>query len=362
MSDRVYNFSPGPATLPLEVLQELQSDLLSFQGTGISILEMSHRGKEYEAMQNETEALFKELLNAPDNYRVLFMGGGASTQFALVPMNFLTEGKEADYVVTGAFAKKAYEEASGIGKANVAVSTKDSNFSRLPKQEEIKLSSNPAYVHLTSNNTIYGTQWPVFPEFKGVPVVADMSSDIMCRPIDVSKFGLIYAGAQKNLGPAGVTVVLINTDLLEQANTKIPTIFQYKTFVENSSLYNTPPSFAVYTVNLVLKWIKNNGGLAAMEARNIKKAKYIYDVIDSSNGFYKGHAEKECRSTMNVTFTLPNEELEKAFIAEAKQHKLVNLKGHRSVGGMRASIYNAMPEEGCKILAEFMKEFARKNG
>ncbi len=362
MTERVYNFFPGPATLPLEVLEGAQKELLNFRNTGMSILEISHRGKEYEEVQNETETLFKELLNAPSDYRVLFMGGGASTQFALVAMNFLTQGTEADYIVTGSFAEKAQEEAARIGKANIAATNKDTNYDRLPGIGEIKLSKAPVYVHMTSNNTIYGTQWQEMPVFEGIPLIADMSSDILSRPIDVSKFGLIYAGAQKNLGPAGVTVVLISPDLLAKANKNLPVIFQYGTYAKNNSLYNTPPSFAVYLINLVLKWVKQNGGLNAMAKRNQEKAKYIYDVIDSSNGFYSGHAQKDCRSLMNITFRLPNEELENAFVSEAKKANLVGIKGHRSVGGMRASIYNAMPLEGCKQLAELMKDFAKRNG
>lgn len=362
MTERVYNFSPGPAILPLEVLEEAQGELLNYRSTGMSILEMSHRGKDYEEIQTETETLFKDLLNAPSEYRVLFMGGGASTQFALVAMNFLTQGTEADYIVTGSFAEKAQEEAARIGKANIAATTKETNYARLPGPNEIKLSKAPVYVHMTSNNTIYGTQWQEMPDFKGMPLVADMSSDILSRPVDVSKFGLIYAGAQKNLGPAGVTVVLISPDMLAKANKNLPVIFQYGTFAKNNSLYNTPPAFAVYLINLVLKWVKKNGGLMAMEKRNLEKAKSIYDVIDNSNGFYRGHAQKEYRSMMNVTFRLPNEELESAFVGEAKQANLIGIKGHRSVGGMRASIYNAMPLEGCRRLAELMKDFAKKNG
>ncbi len=362
MTERVYNFSPGPAILPLEVLEEAQKELLNYGSTGMSILEMSHRGKDYEAIQDETETLLKELLNAPGDYRVLFMGGGASAQFALVAMNFLTQGTEADYIVTGIFAEKAQEEAARIGKANIAATTKDTNFDRLPGMDQIKLSKSPVYVHMTSNNTIYGTQWQEMPEFKGIPLVADMSSDILSRPFDVSKFGLIYAGAQKNLGPAGVTVVLISPDLLAKANKNLPVIFQYGTFAKNNSLYNTPPTFAIYIINLVLKWVKKNGGVNGIEKRNVEKAKYIYDAIDNSNGFYKGHSQKECRSMMNVTFRLPNEEIESAFVSEAKKANIVGIKGHRSVGGMRASIYNAMPLEGCQRLAELMKDFAKKNG
>ena len=362
MTERVYNFSPGPAILPMEVLEEAQRELVNYRNTGMSILEMSHRGKDYEGIQNETEALFKELLNAPGDYRVLFMGGGASAQFAITAMNFLTEGTEADYIVTGSFASKAQEEAARIGRANIAATTKDSNFNRLPGMDEIKLSKSPVYIHMTSNNTIYGTQWQEMPEFKGIPLIADMSSDILSRPFDVSKFGLIYAGAQKNLGPAGATLVLISPEMLAKANPNIPVIFQYGIFAKNNSLYNTPPTYAIYIINLVLKWVKQNGGLTAMEKRNCEKAKYLYDAIDNSGGFYEGHSQKEFRSTMNVTFRLANEELETAFVSEAKKVNLVVIKGHRSVGGMRASIYNAMPLEGCKRLAELMKDFAKKNG
>jgi phosphoserine aminotransferase len=290
------------------------------------------------------------------------MGGGASAQFAITAMNFLKAGTEADYIVTGSFAAKAQEEATRIGKANIAATTKDTNFDRLPEMSEIKLSKSPVYIHMTSNNTIYGTQWQEMPDFRGVPLFADMSSDILSRPFDVSKFDLIYAGAQKNLGPAGVTVVLISPEMLAKAAQDIPVIFQYGIFAKNNSLYNTPPAFAIYIINLVLKWIKKNGGLVAMEKRNREKANYLYDAIDHSDGFYKGHSQKEFRSMMNVTFRLPNEELERAFVSEAKKFNLVGIKGHRSVGGMRASIYNAMPIEGCRRLAEFMKDFAKKNG
>jgi phosphoserine aminotransferase len=362
MSGRVYNFFPGPATLPLEVLEEAQKELVNYKDSGMSLMEMSHRGKDYETMQNETESLLKELLNAPADYRVLFMGGGASTQFALMPLNFLNADNEADYLVTGQFATKAYEEAARIGKVNMAVSTQDTNHNRIPKPDELKLSKAPAYIHLTSNNTIFGTQWPKFPEFSGTSLVADMSSDILSREFDVSQFDLIYVGAQKNLGPAGVTVVIINPEFLAKANQNLPVIFQYGTFVKNNSLYNTPPAFAVYIVNLVLKWVKKQGGIAALEQRNREKAGYLYDVIDRSNGFYRGHARADSRSMMNVTFRLPSAELEAAFVSEAKKAGLVGVKGHRSVGGMRASIYNAMPVAGCKLLAELMVDFAKRNG
>lgn len=367
---RVYNFNPGPATLPLPVLEEAQKYLLDYNGTGMSVLEISHRSKEYEAINQETEALLKEIMDIPEDYRVLFMQGGASTQFAMVPANFLAPGKVANYVITGSFAQKAYKEAAIVGEAHVACTTKDSNHSRIPAPAEIKLSQAPAYVHITSNNTIFGTQWQDFRglEFKDpdtgapIPLVADMSSDILSRRFDVSQFGLIYAGAQKNLGPAGVTVVIIRSDLIEASskNEKLPVIWRYSTYAENNSLYNTPPVFAVYLVNLVLKWVKAQGGLDAIEAVNRRKAALLYQVLDANQGFYRPHAQKDSRSIMNVTFRLPSEDLEKEFVRQATEQGLVGLKGHRSVGGIRASIYNAMPIEGCQALAQFMQDFARR--
>jgi phosphoserine aminotransferase len=290
------------------------------------------------------------------------MGGGASTQFALVPLNFLTAGTQADYIISGTFAQKAYEEAGRIGKTNIAASTKGTNYDRVPEASEIQLSADPAYVHITSNNTIFGTQWAEFPDIKGAPLIADMSSDILSRTFDATRFSLIYAGAQKNLGPAGVTLVIIDPELLAKANQNLPVIFQYGTFAKNKSLYNTPPTFAIYIVNMVLKWLKNNGGVAAMEKRNKEKAAYVYNAIDNSSGFYKGHAQKSSRSLMNVTFRLPSEELEQQFVAEARAAGMVGLAGHRSVGGIRASIYNAMDLGGCQVLAGFMDEFLRNNG
>lgn len=361
MSERVFNFNPGPAALPLSVLEQAQNELLNYKNSGMSVMEISHRSKEYEAINSEAEALIKELLQVPDNYRVLFLQGGASTQFAAVPLNLRPEGQSADYILTGSWAEKAYQEASKSGQANVIASTKDSNYNSIPAIADIKLSDAPAYVHLCSNNTIFGTQWREFPDFGNIPLIADMSSDILSRRVDVSKFALIYAGAQKNLGPAGVTVVIIRNDLLENIPSNIPTMFRYDIHAKNNSLYNTPPAFAVYMVNLVLHWIKDNGGLSAMEKRNTEKAGYIYDVIDASNGYYRGHAQTDSRSLMNITFRLPNEELEKAFAAEATAKGLVGLKGHRSVGGLRASVYNAMSLEGCQALAEFMQEFQKKN-
>lgn len=360
--ERIFNFNAGPATLPLEVIEEAKSELTNYKGSGMSIMEISHRAKEYDFINSETEALVKELLGVPENYRVLFLQGGASTQFAAVPMNLVSEDSHADYVLTGAWAEKAYQEASKFVKTNVAASTKEENYNRIPSNDEIKMSDNPTYLHLCSNNTIFGTEWQSFPDVGNIPLVADMSSDFMSRRVDVSKFGVIYAGAQKNLGPAGVTVVIIRKDLLEGIPSNIPTMLRYDIHAKNDSLYNTPPCFSVYIVNLVLHWLKNNGGLAAAEKRNTEKASLIYDTIDNSGGFYRGHALKDSRSLMNITFRLPNEELEKTFAAEAIKQGMIGLKGHRSVGGLRASVYNAMSREGCMALADFMKAFQSKNG
>lgn len=357
--ERVFNFNPGPATLPLAVLEKAQSELLNYKGTGMSVIEVSHRSKEFEAIVNDAESLLKDLLQVSDDYKVLFLQGGASTQFAMVPLNFLKEGETADYITTGSFAEKAYKEAVKIGQVHTAANTKDTNHNRIPSAEEIKFSPSPCYVHITSNNTIFGTQWKDYSVFKNIDLVADMSSDILCGPLDVSKFALIYAGAQKNLGPSGVTVVIIRKDLLEKVPSTLPSMFRYDLHAENNSLYNTPPSFSIYMVKLVLEWVKEQGGLAKVKEINENKSSLIYEAIDQSEGFYSGHAEKEFRSIMNVTFRLPEEEMEKKFLAEAASKGLVNLKGHRSVGGIRASIYNAMPVEGCEKLAAFMKEFKK---
>ncbi len=357
--ERVFNFNPGPATLPLPVLEKAQSELLNYKGTGMSVMEVSHRSKEFEAIVNDAESLLKELLQMSDDYKVLFLQGGASTQFAMVPLTFLKEGETADYITTGSFAEKAYKEAVKIGQVHIAANTKDTNHNRIPSAEEIKFSPSPCYVHITSNNTIFGTQWKDYSVFNNLDLIADMSSDILCGPLDVSKFALIYAGAQKNLGPSGVTVVIIRKDLLEKIPSALPSMFRYDLHAENNSLYNTPPSFSIYMVNLVLEWLKGQGGLAKVKEINENKSALIYEAIDQSEGFYRGHAEKEFRSIMNVTFRLPEEEMEKKFLAEAASKGLVNLKGHRSVGGIRASIYNAMPVEGCEKLAAFMKEFKK---
>lgn len=361
MSERVYNFNPGPSTLPSAVLKRAQAELLDYKGTGMSVMEISHRSKEFENIVHSAEKLIKKLAGAGDDFRVLFLQGGASMQFALIPLNFLPSGASADYIITGGFAKKAFEDAQKVGLARIAASTEADNFRRLPPQEEISLSGDAAYVHITSNNTLYGTQWHNYPDTGAVPLVADMSSDILSRPFDVNRFSLIYAGAQKNLGPAGVTVVLIRKSMLEKVPRTLPAMLRYDLHAANDSLYNTPPSFSLYMVELVLHWIEEQGGLEAIARHNEEKAGYIYRAIDNSDGFYSGHAVREHRSLMNVTFRLPSEDLEKAFLAGASARSLVGLKGHRSVGGLRASIYNAMSREGCALLAEFMDEFRRKH-
>jgi phosphoserine aminotransferase len=361
MTNRVYNFNPGPAVLPEPVLKEVQENLMSLPGVGMSILEISHRSSTFENILNETIENLKKLGNIPDNYKIIFLGGGASLQFSMVPLNLMPPKNKADYIVTGSWSKKAVKEAKRVGTVNIVASTEDENFKRIPKQEELKLDPDSAYVHYTSNNTIFGTEWHYIPEVGDVPLVCDMSSDIFSYPFDVAKFGLIYAGAQKNLGPAGVTVVIIREDLLERSQDSLHTMLNYKIHAENNSLYNTPPVFGIYIVGLVAKWIINLGGLEAIAKINDEKARLIYDAIDNSDGFYRGHAEKDSRSKMNITFRLPNEELEKKFVKESTEQNLMGLKGHRSVGGLRASIYNAFPIEGVKALVEFMKEFQQKN-
>ncbi len=358
----VYNFNAGPAILPRPVLEHAQQELLDYRGIGMSVLEISHRSKEYEAINAEAEVRFKRLLGLGNDYRVLFLQGGASLQFAMLPLNFLPAGATADYLLTGAWAEKAYEEASQIGRARAAASTREGGYRRMPRADEIRLSDAPAYVHITSNETIQGTQWHAWPDVGDRPLVADMSSDILSRPLEAQRFALIYAGAQKNLGPAGATVVLIRQDWLERASATAPTMLRYSTHAKNNSLYNTPPAFAIYLLNLTLGWIEENGGLPAMAERNRRKAQTVYNAVDASGGFYRGHAEPESRSLMNLTFRLPSEDLEKQFVAEASAAGLVGLAGHRSVGGIRASIYNAMGQDGCEVLAHFMGEFLRQNG
>ncbi len=357
---RVFNFNPGPATLPLEVLEEVRSELLDYHGSGMSIMEASHRGKEYAAVHEEACANIRRLLGLSDDYAVLFMTGGASAQFALVPMNLLGEGGSADYVNSGAWASKAIKEARLQAKINVVADTSGEKPARMPAPDEIKISDGAVYLHITSNETIAGTQWKEFPEVD-VPIVADMSSDMLSRPIDVERFGLIYAGAQKNLGPAGVTVVIIRRDLAARVSEKVPIIMRYSTHVEKDSLYNTPPCFNIYVVMLVTRWVLALGGLEAMAERNRAKAAKIYGVLDESD-YYRGTADAGSRSDMNVTFRLPDEEQEARFVAEAATQGLKGLKGHRSVGGIRASIYNAFPPEGVDALVEFMRVFERRNG
>jgi phosphoserine aminotransferase len=358
----VANFNAGPAMLPPPVLEQVRAELTDYQGRGLSIMEMSHRSKEFETINSQAEATFKRLLGVGDGYRVLFVQGGASTQFAMVPMNFLPAGGTADYLMTGAWAEKALEEANALGKARVAASTKADSYRRVPRQDELDLSPSPAYVHMTSNETIDGVQWPAFPDVGDRPLVGDMSSDILSRPFDAGKFSLIYAGAQKNLGPAGVTAVLINEAWMAKANKNVPTMLRYSTHAKNNSLYNTPPSFGVYMLNLVLQWIEKLGGLPAMAERNARKAQTVYDAIDKSNGYYRGHALPGSRSQMNITFRLADEAREKKFVSEAQAAGMIGLAGHRSVGGIRASIYNAVGIEACQALASFMGDFARRNG
>ena len=358
---RIFNFSAGPAVLPLEVLQEAREHLLSLPGVGMSILEISHRSKPFEDILAGAEADLRTLAGIPSNYKVLFLQGGASLQFSMVPMNLLPAGGSADYIVTGSWSQKAVKEAKRVGGVKVAATTEGENFARIPKQSELQLDPSAAYVHYTTNNTIFGTEFAYVPEVGNVPLVADASSDIFSGPIDVSKFGLIYAGAQKNLAPAGATLVIIRDDLLQRTPASLPTMLQYTIHAENGSMYNTPPVFTIYVMRLVLKWLLRQGGLAAIDAANTRKADKLYAEIDRT-GFYKAHAQPGSRSRMNVTFRLPSEDLEKKFAREATAAGLDGLKGHRSVGGMRASIYNAFPEAGIDALVQFMQEFERKNG
>ncbi|MGW9128362.1 3-phosphoserine/phosphohydroxythreonine transaminase [Paenibacillus chitinolyticus] len=362
MGNRAYNFNAGPAALPLEVLEQAQKEFVDFRGIGMSIMEISHRSAEYEAVNNETQNLLKELFSIPDGYKVLFLQGGASTQFTMIPMNFLQAGQTAAYVQSGAWADKAIKEAKLFGETAVAASSKDQKFMRMPDLGALNLSDQTAYLHVTSNETIEGSQVQSYPDTGSIPLIADMSSDILSRPVDVSKFGLIYAGAQKNLGPSGVTVVILREDMLERANANLPTMFRYDTHVKNDSLYNTPPSYSVYMINLVLHWIKRQGGLAALEKINRDKTDLIYNAIDASGGFYQGCVDADSRSRMNITFRLQSEELEKLFVKESQANGFVGLKGHRSVGGLRASTYNAVPYESCQALAQFMNDFSKRNG
>jgi phosphoserine aminotransferase len=361
MTERIFNFSAGPAVLPLPVLEEAQRELVSLPGVGMSVMEISHRSKAFDEIIGRAERGVRELLGVPDNYHVLFLQGGASLQFSMIPMNLLPEEGSADYIVTGSWGKKAVKEAKREGAVNIAATMADGGFTRTPGQDELKLDTSAAYVHLTTNETIEGVQWKTEPEVGEVPLVADASSDILSHPIPVEKYALIYAGAQKNMGPSGVTLVIIRDDLLERIPEGLHTMLDYRTHVQNKSLYNTPNTWGIYIIDLVCKWLQGKGGLAGMEHENEEKARLLYDAIDATQ-FYRGHADRDSRSLMNVTFRLPSEELEKRFASEATAAGLDGLKGHRSVGGIRASIYNAFPREGVEALVAFMKEFERKNG
>ncbi len=360
---RVHNFNAGPAVLPMRVLEQVQAELLNFQGSGMSILEMSHRSPTFERVIGEAEEHLRRLLSLPPEYKVLFLQGGASLQFAMLPMNLRPAGASADYIINGAWGKAAAREAQKLGSTHIAASSEATNFDRLPAPHELNLDPKAAYLHFTSNETIHGLEWPQEPEPpEGVPLVCDMSSNFLSRSLEVTRYGLIYAGAQKNAGPAGVTLVILHERLLERVPPNLPVMLDYKAQVESASMYNTPPVFAVYVVGLVLRWLLDLGGLDEMQRRNRAKAALIYEVIDQSGGFYRGHACPEHRSRMNITFRLPSADLEKRFVQQAEAEGLVGLKGHRSVGGLRASLYNALPMESAQVLADFMREFQRRNG
>ncbi len=360
MYDRIYNFSAGPSMLPVAVLEKARDQMLNYEGSGMSVMEMSHRSKVYDNIIVETQALLRKVMNIPDNYKVLFLQGGASLQFASVAMNLLKGGK-ADYIVTGQFSGKAYKEGQKYGEAHLAATTKEENFTRIPAQSELDLSDDADFVHICFNNTIYGTKYNYIPDTKDVPLVADMSSCILSEPVDVSKFGLIYAGAQKNVAPAGLTIVIVREDLLrEDLPAFVPTVCSYKVMADNDSMYNTPPCYPIYICKLVLEWIESIGGLEKMKEMNEKKAKILYDCLDSSK-LFSNPVQKESRSMMNVTFRAEDDEINAKFVKEATQNGFANIKGHRSVGGMRASIYNAMPYEGVEALVKFIEKFEAEN-
>jgi phosphoserine aminotransferase len=358
---RIYNFSAGPAVLPVPVLEEAQRHLVELPGVGMSVLEISHRSKPFDDIIQGAEADMRALAGIPASHKVLFLQGGASLQFSMVPMNLLTAGRTADYILTGDWGKKALKEAKKVGATNVAATTEDGNFKRIPTQSELKLTPGAAYVHMTSNNTIHGTEWSYVPNVGDAPLVCDMSSDMYSRPIDVARYGLIYAGAQKNLGPSGVTVIIIRDDLLARSADSLPAMLNYKVHAENGSLYNTPPVFGIYILRLVLKWLRAAGGLDAIRAVNERKAGLLYAELDRTP-FWRPHADAGSRSHMNITFRLPSEDLEKVFVKESTAAGFDGLKGHRSVGGLRASIYNAFPEQGIVDLVAFMKDFERRHG
>ncbi|MCA1954326.1 MAG: 3-phosphoserine/phosphohydroxythreonine transaminase [Anaerolinea sp.] len=363
MVKRVHNFNAGPSILPLPVLEKAQAELLDFQGCGMSVMEMSHRSKEFEGIIQTAEADLRELMGIPAGYKVLFVQGGATLQFAMIPMNFRPAGASADYIVTGAWSKTAAKEAGKLGTTHVVFNGEGENFTRLPAQEELQLDANAAYLHFCHNETIHGVEFrqePIAPE--GVPLICDMSSDFLSQPVDVSKYAMIYAGAQKNAGPAGVVVAIIREDLLARVPEKMPALLDYRLLAESGSLHNTPPCFSIYMVGLVLKWLKELGGLSAIHRINQQKAELIYGAIDASDGYYRGHAKPEARSIMNIPFRMQSEELEEMFVKEAKKADLIGLKGHRSVGGLRASIYNALPLESAQALVDFMADFRQRHG
>jgi len=364
---RIHNFSAGPAAIPLPVLKKAQDEFLNFQGTGMSIMEMSHRSKEFEAVLARAVNGVKTVLGVPDDYAILFIQGGASLQFSMVPMNLALPGKKIDLIQTGAWTQKAEKEARKVSEVNIVASTENENFMRLPRADELRFSADASYVHICSNNTIFGTEYNALPDTKGVPIVADMSSNIASREIDVAKYGLIFAGAQKNLGPSGVTLVIMKKELAERADKKLPSMLQYRTYIAENSLYNTPPTFGIYMLALTMEYIQETGGLKATEARNVAKAQTLYDAIDNSGGFYRCPVNKADRSRMNVNFRIyrndvADEALEKQFVTEAEKAGLSGLKGHRSVGGLRASIYNAVEQNSINELVKFMQDFARRNG
>ena len=361
MTNRIFNFAAGPCTLPLPALEKAQADFVGYQGAGMSIIEMSHRGKHYDEVHHGALSNVRELLAVPDTHDVLILQGGATLQFAMIPMNLNSEGKTGEYVFTGAWAKKAIADAKKIGPARVIWTGEDGNFTRMPSPDEIKVGADAAYVHITSNETIGGIEFQDYPDTKDVPLVADMSSHIMSRPVDFSKLDLIYAGAQKNLGPSGSTLIIAHKNLIEKCNEGLPAYLSYKTHAPKESLYNTPPVFAIYMLKLTLDWVKESGGLKEMEQRAIKRSELIYSTIAESDGWYRCPVDTATRSRTNVCFRLPTEELEKTFISEALSQQMSGLKGHRSVGGCRASMYNAMPIEGAEKLAQFMSDFKKKN-
>jgi phosphoserine aminotransferase len=360
---RAHNFNAGPAVLPLSVLEQAQAEMLDYQGCGMSVMEISHRSKTFEEIIHTAEADLRELMGIPENYKIAFLQGGATLQFAMLPMNLRPAGASADYIVTGSWSKTALKESGKVGATHVAFTSESDGFNRLPRPEEIQYDPKAAFVHYTMNETIHGVEFTAVPTPpEGVPLVCDVSSDFLSKPVDVSKYAVIYAGAQKNAGPAGVTVVIVRDDMLVRTPANLPVMLDLKTLAESGSLHNTPPAYSIYVVGLVLKWLKGLGGLKAIQKINEEKAGLVYDAIDNSGGFYRGHAAKDARSKMNIPFRLPSEDLEKLFVKESEKQNLIGLKGHRSVGGLRASVYNALPMESAKALVAFMKEFQKNNG